>query len=167
MTSTQQPIANTPRNREEIEQFLYYESHLIDKGELEEWHGLFTEDAIYWVPSNRETVNTSLEASIIWDNWARIGERAWRLQSGLAHTTDPASKTRHMVTNVMLGEVAGNEITVYSNLTLFHLRRGEQRVYAAHCEHRLRVMDGSWKIVLKKVDLLTNNEVLASLQFII
>jgi len=37
-------------SRSEIEQFLYHEAWLLDHGRLDEWLGLFTDDAMYWIP---------------------------------------------------------------------------------------------------------------------
>ena len=36
--------------RSEIEQLLYHEAWLLDQGRLDEWLGLYTDDATYWIP---------------------------------------------------------------------------------------------------------------------
>lgn len=169
MATSSRSLTKRPPERE-IENFLYEEAHLIDQGKLEEWLSLFTDDAIYWIPCNRYDTDPSRALSIIYDDRQHLEDRAWRLQSGLAHTTDPPFRLRHFVSNVRLGELVGDELTVYSNFLLVTLRpvRGwSQQIFAGGYVHRLRRLSGSWKIAFKKVELLNNDEPILSLQFIV
>jgi 3-phenylpropionate/cinnamic acid dioxygenase small subunit len=165
--TTERTTALTGVSREEIENFLYREARLIDENKLNEWLALFTEDCRYWIPANHDTVDTSREVSFIWDNYQHLSDRVWRLQSGLAHTTDPASRLRRIVSNVEIGSIEGDEVEVHCNMVIFRLRRAIQDTIPAHCVFRLRRVDGDWRIVSKKVELLNNFEPTRSLQFIL
>ena len=41
----------------EIEQFLYHEAELLDARQYKEWLELFTDDAIYWMPTGGDNLD--------------------------------------------------------------------------------------------------------------
>ena len=45
-------MAERPVTRAEVEDFLYHEAALLDDWRLDEWLGLLTDDAAYYVPPN-------------------------------------------------------------------------------------------------------------------
>ena len=95
--------------RAEAEDFLYKEARLLDNNKLYEWRDLMTEDVIYWVPVNDEGSDPLKHLSVIYDDWANLTGRIWRiLDSGLNHTQDPPSK--------MTGEQWNIAKAVYSEL---------------------------------------------------
>lgn len=153
--------------RLEVENFLYHEARLIDEGRLEEWLALFTPDARYWIPANRDTIDPLREVSIIYDDRQRMEERVWRIQSGLAYAQEPRSRTRHLITNVEVMEAQDELVKVSSNFVLYELRRGKQTAFAGRYEHHLRRGEGGWQIAFKKVELLNNNEPIDNLTFIV
>ena len=157
----------TPVDLHDVEQFLYREARLIDERKFDDWLALFTDDALYWAPANRNNIDPTREVSLIYDDRRRMGDRIWRLQSGMAHSQDPASKTRHLISNVEVIEATENEVTVSSCFAIFELRRGVQKTYAGRYEHHLRRVDGSWKIAFKKAELLNNDEPIDNLTFLV
>lgn len=163
----EQRAAHPLIDKQDIENFVYSEVRLIDEQRLDEWVDLFTGDALYWVPANKDTVDTSSEVSLILDNRQHLIERTWRLTSGLAHTTDPVSRTRHFISNVEVTESMGDEVEVRCNMVIFRLRRGLQDTIVGHCIYRLRWVDGDWRIAFKKVELLDNSGPIRSLQFML
>jgi 3-phenylpropionate/cinnamic acid dioxygenase small subunit len=54
-----------------------------------------------------------------------------------------------------------------SGFILYELRRGKERIFAGRYEHRLQLIDGTWKIASKKVVLINNDEVIDNLTFIV
>ena len=48
-----------------VEQFLYHEARLLDTQQYEAWLELFTDDATYWVPLEREQKDPFETSSII------------------------------------------------------------------------------------------------------
>lgn len=166
MITGESPSERALLQRLEIENFLYQEARLIDEGRLTEWLALFTEDARYWVPANRDTIDPAREVSIIYDNREHLEDRVWRLQSGLAHVTDPPSRIRHLITNIQIDELTNGGLAVRANVVVYHARRGVQSAFVGHCQYRLRRVDDAWRIAFKKVELLNNNDPLSNLQFI-
>ncbi|MEH7111721.1 aromatic-ring-hydroxylating dioxygenase subunit beta [Neobacillus niacini] len=154
-------------DRKDIEAFLIDEASYLDEGKFSEWLDLFTEDAWYWIPSNKDHYDPNTHVSIIYDSKERLDERVWRLQSGLAYGQDPQSRTRHLITNVKVLEREEYSLTVSSNFIIVELRRGIQTIYSGRFEHKLRIYGHSWKIASKKVELINNNEFLGNLSFLL
>jgi benzoate/toluate 1,2-dioxygenase beta subunit len=152
--------------RERVEEFLFYEAKLIDEHLYDEWLGLWTEDGLYWVPCNTDDADPARQAMIIYDNRARLGERIYRLTSGAAWAQQPRSRTRRLISNV---EVRLNEggYVVESNCIIAELRRSKQDIFAARMLHTLRPAGESFRIALKKVLLLNNDEPIDNLTFLV
>jgi 3-phenylpropionate/cinnamic acid dioxygenase small subunit len=152
--------------RERVEEFLFYEAKLIDEHLYEEWLRLWTEDGLYWVPCTTDDADPARQAMIIYDNRARLGERIYRLTSGAAWAQQPRSRTRRLISNV---EVRQNEAgyLVESNCIIAELRRSKQDIFAARMLHTLRPAGESFRIGLKKVLLLNNDEPIDNLTFLV
>ena len=123
-----------PMSRQESEDILYKEARLLDEKRFDEWLALFTDDARYWVPCNKDDGDPHRDISIIYDNRQTMQERVTRLQSGVAHAQSPFSKTRRLLTNIELEETKDGEAVVHSNFVIYELRRGKQTAFAGHYE---------------------------------
>ncbi len=152
--------------RERVEEFLFFEAKLIDEHRYDEWLGLWTEDARYWVPCNTDDADPSLQAMIIYDNRARLNERIYRMTSGAAWAQQPRSRTRRLIANVEVREIDGG-YAVESNCIIAELRRSRQDIFAARMLHTLRPSGDSFRIALKKVLLLNNDEPIDNLTFLV
>ena len=152
--------------RERVEEFLFHEAKLIDEHLYDEWLALWTEDGLYWVPCNTDDADPARQAMIIYDNRARLAERIFRLTSGAAWAQQPRSRTRRLISNV---EVRLNEggYVVESNCIIAELRRSKQDIFAARMLHTLRPAGESFRIALKKVLLLNNDEPIDNLTFLV
>jgi benzoate/toluate 1,2-dioxygenase beta subunit len=154
-------------DRARVEQFIYHEAMLMDEHGYDEWLALWTDDALYWVPSGRDDVDPAREISLIYDDRVRLRLRIARLKSGFAHAQEPKSRMRRVVSNIVVEEVDNGEVVVCSNFMLAELRRGKQDVFAGRTIHRLRPHNGSFKLVSKKVLLVNNAEPIDNLTFLI
>ena len=148
----------------EAEQLLIRECRLIDERRFEEWLAMFSPDCRYWLPITEG--DPDVEPSLIYDDYARMQERVFRLTQTRPPSQTPSSRTLHNVSNV---EVDGPRIR--ANLTIFEFRPGDpsqvglgvQRVFAGHVEYQL-AEDG--RIKLKKVWLLDRDAPHYNLTFI-
>ena len=137
------------------EQFLYYEARLLDTQQLEAWLELFTDDATYWVPLEKDQREPFETSSIIHDDRTLLELRVKQARHPRAHARLPLARTVHQVSNVMFEE-QNNELKVHSTLQVVEFRNDKQRVYGALVEHRLRGTNGSFKIAHKRVDLVSS-----------
>jgi benzoate/toluate 1,2-dioxygenase subunit beta len=154
-------------NRSDAEDFLYREARILDDRRYREWIGMFTDNATYWIPCNGEGADPNREISLAFDNLKRLKDRVERLESGLAHAQLPPSRTKRLISNVQLEEAREDEVKILSGFILYELRRSKERIFAGRYEHRLRRIDGEWKIASKKVVLVNNDEVIDNLTFIV
>ena len=138
-----------------IQLFLFHEARLLDAGRLEEWLALFTDDATYWVPLERDQRDPYETSSIIHDDRTLLELRVKQARHPRAHARQPLARTVHQVSNILV-EDAKSEIKVSSTLQLIEYRNDKQRVYGALVEHRLRRVNGGFKIAHKRVDLVNS-----------
>ncbi len=154
-------------DRQQVEQFLYHEAQLMDEHRCDEWLALWTDDALYWVPSNRDDADPKREVSLIYDDRVRLQLRVSRLKSGFAHAQEPKSRMRRLISNIVVEEADNGEIIASSNFLLAELRRGKQDLFAGRTIHRLRPDNGAFKLASKKVLLVNNDEPIDNLTFLV
>jgi 3-phenylpropionate/cinnamic acid dioxygenase small subunit len=142
----------------ELEQFLYREARLLDAGRYDEWLALFTDDATYWVPLEAGQRDPLTTCSIIYDDRTLLETRVRQYRHPRAHARVPLARTVHQVSNVALLEERPErgEATVGSTLVLVEFRAERQRTFGALVEHRVRRIDGDWRIAAKRVDLVNS-----------
>ncbi|HLI81912.1 MAG TPA: 3-phenylpropionate/cinnamic acid dioxygenase subunit beta [Candidatus Binataceae bacterium] len=106
----------TPELQQEIEQFLYHESRVLDERRFEEWYALLADDIHYFMPTRYNRLKREADKEFSGPNDAAffdedkrsLAQRIRRLNTGMAWAEDPPSRTRHMVSNVVV-RPRGNE----------------------------------------------------------
>lgn len=153
--------------RAEAEDFVHREMALLDQGRHDEWLALFAEDGHYWVPANALDHDPDCHVSIMYDTKESLGKRIMRLQRGRLVQEIP-SRTLHLVGNVTIEppEPGSDLVDIRASLALFEVHAERNVTYPAHCRYLLRRQDGDWRIVLKKVAFLANDQYLANLAFL-
>ena len=139
-----------------VEEFLYREARLLDTQQLEEWLALFTDDATYWLPLERDQRDALETSSIIHDDRTLLELRVKQARHPRAHARLPLARTVHQVGNVMVLSEENGEVRVASTLTLIEFRSEKQRVWGALVEHRLRREGESFRIARKRVELVNS-----------
>ena len=142
--------------RSEVEQLLYHEAWLLDRGRLDEWLALFTDDATYWIPLQADQADPLTTSSIVYDDRRLLEVRVRQFQHPRAHARLPAPRTVHQVGNVQVLEAGASELRVGSTLILVEYRREPQRVWGAQVAHRLRRTSGGLRIAAKRIDLVNS-----------
>jgi len=112
-------------DRQQVEQFLYYEAQIMDEHRYDEWLALWSDDALYWVPAGRDNIDPKREISLIYDDRVRLETRIARLRMGKPAPQAPRSRMRRVVSNIVIEEVENGEIVAQSNFMLAELRRGK------------------------------------------
>jgi biphenyl 2,3-dioxygenase beta subunit len=88
------------------------------------------------------------------DDRSTLGLRVQRLQVGRAWAEDPPSRTRHMVGNVRILDVDGDEISVALNFQLYRTRLdSEEDSWIGRREDRLRRESGTLKLAKRHIFL--------------
>jgi benzoate/toluate 1,2-dioxygenase beta subunit len=165
---TESPQA-VPLTRPAAEDFLYREAALLDSWQLDEWLTLFSQETppLYWIPGSDDETDPTLQTSILYDDRKRTEERVWRLLKGPAHAQIPRSKTRRMISNVMVAALSPDRAAVTSCFSIHESRKDQQRVFVGQYLHHLVLEAGSWRIAMKKVQLLNNDQPIFNLSFVV
>ncbi len=153
----------------EIGQFLFREARLADEHRYAEWEALWDDDGVYWIPANGEDSDPETCMSIVYDNRSRIALRVKQLLTGRRHSQEPASRLRHMISNIELLADRGAELTVGANVLVFESNRRGETLWAARTQYVLRRPEGtdSFRMARKTVVLVNNDKPLYTLAFLI
>jgi p-cumate 2,3-dioxygenase beta subunit len=137
-----------------IEEFLYREAELLDNWQLPEWAALYTSDARYDIASldapDPATADAATSLFVLSDDRMRLESRAKRLMKKTAHAEYPHSKTRHLTSNVRLGEQLANEIKVKANFLVFRTKGDKTVHYMGEAHYVLVATDGALMIKRKR-----------------
>jgi p-cumate 2,3-dioxygenase beta subunit len=141
--------------RAEVEDFLYHEADLLDSWRLDDWLGLLTEDASYYVPPNdKPEGDHRYTLFTVADDIVRLRERVIRLKDPNCHAEFPLSRTRRMIANVRITGVEGDTIAAAANFVIHRFRYNDlQRVFVGQYRHKLRRVGGQLKIAERRAIL--------------
>lgn len=146
----------------EVEQFYYDEAAALDERRFSDWFELLTDDIHYWMPIRRtRTVDESDQEftapgamALFDDDKALLEKRVKKFGTGVSWSEDPPSRTRHVVTNVRILEVDGDETTVEANIHLYRTRLdSEEDSWIGRRRDVLRRVNGSLKIAKRHIFL--------------
>src|SRR3989442_15233062 len=115
-------------SRPDVDQLLVREAWLLDHQRLDEWLGLFTDDAVYWVPLQMDQAEPFTTASLIYDDRRLLEIRVGQARHPRAPARGPAPRTRPPGTNVPGGADGGRELTGTPSLVMVEDRKEHQRV---------------------------------------
>jgi 3-phenylpropionate/cinnamic acid dioxygenase small subunit len=142
---------------------LYHEAACLDERRWSEWLSLFTDDAEFWLPAwttdGQSTNDPAAQLSLIYyNNRSGLEDRVWRIESGVSPASSPLVRTCHLITNVRASGSVGAEVRVASNwqVHIFRPERQDTLTYFGFYQHRLRSVEGAWKIAGKKIILLND-----------
>lgn len=157
----------------DIEQFLYLESRLLDERRFPEWLELMADDIHYWMPTvttrtkreRRLEVALPTEVAHFDDDKRHLALRVERLGTGRAWSEEPQSRTRHLITNVVVEPVENHQDhIVLSNFLVYRRRRetGTPELFAGCREDRLRPGGPHGWLIARRTVLLDQTLLLAN-----
>jgi len=155
MSRTVEAAPSPEADIREVERFPYDEAALIDRRRFDDWLALFAEDCRYWLPLEEGQVSGHDTVSLIYDDRLHLETRVRRLSHPRMHAQSPASRTCHMVSNVVIdGTTDAGALDVRSSLIVVEFRNDSQRLFAGHQRHHLLPASGGFRIALKRIDLI-------------
>jgi len=144
-----------------VTRFIHEEAELLDRGAFDVWLDLFTEDGRYWVPSHPDQTDATSEISLYHEDRALMEARIGRLRHPRA--LGRPLRTSHLIGNIRIAEVP-EYVVVRSRFQMIEFIDDEQRLHGGAVEHHLVPHAESWKIRLKRVDLVNAGGVFDLLQ---
>ena len=141
--------------------FLNAEAALLDEGRFDEWLELLTEDVTYRMPVTitRERSDQPIYADdmeILSESIHSLRFRIERLKTEFAWAEDPPSRTRHLVTNVLVRRGASDDEVLASSYFCVHWIRSiasEGDLFIGHRQDRLVRIDGEWRLAAREMYL--------------
>jgi benzoate/toluate 1,2-dioxygenase subunit beta len=142
--------------RAEVTDLVYREAMLLDRRRWEDWLALYTEDAVYWVPSwasEEETTNDpNTQLNLIYlRNRGGLEDRVFRIESRDSYASVPLDRTVHVVGNVLVERVDGSEIEATANCLVHTYGKRGAQTRGGMYDFKLRRMNGDLKIAQKKI----------------
>ena len=153
--------------RHEVEQYLYKEARLLDERRLDEWLDLLAEDLHYWMPMRRNIKFgdwhlefTDMDSEINWFDEGKdiLAGRIRQINTGVHWPEEPVSRFEHIVSNVELVSVEGDELRVNSKFFCYQNRlQDEVNHFVGRREDLLRRdPETGFKLVFRKLILAQN-----------
>jgi p-cumate 2,3-dioxygenase subunit beta len=138
-----------------VEDLLFEEADLLDQWRLDEWLTLFTDDAEYLVPSTDvagDEADPDTSLFYVFDDRNRMKERVIRLGKIGAHSEQPRSKVRHLVSNVRATR-DGDHIRARASFAVWRHKDVTSDCYVGHYLYEL-IEDGDGLRIAKKTCVL-------------
>jgi p-cumate 2,3-dioxygenase beta subunit len=140
--------------RSEVEDFLYREAAYLDAWELDAWLGLYAADAHYCIPStDKPEGDPRRDLVIVDDDRERLESRVERLKSRRAHREFPTSRTRHLVTNVVIERREAGRLFVSAAFMVWRFREPRADYYVGRYDYELIAGAGGLAIRSKRATL--------------
>lgn len=145
----------------EVEQFLFLEASLLDERRFREWLDLLSEDVTYNLSTNtlaqvrdRRKGIAPPTTYIFHENKYQLERRVARLETGMAWSDEPASRTRHFVTNVRILSDENGELEVACNYVVHRASKArDHHSYIGARRDRLRRKGDNFEIVSRELEL--------------
>lgn len=159
VTRARVPVGSAAYN--EVLEFLYDEAALLDHQRFDEWAALLAQDLAYTAPlrvtrTGAEKANTVVRTTKHFDDdYLSIMGRLGRLKTKSAWAEDPPSRTRRLITNILVWQAdEPDELEVRSYLLLARSRyeNYEYQLLSAERNDRLRrVPGGGFKLARREI----------------
>ena len=148
------PMTLPHETQRDVELFLLREAKLLDAGAFEAWLALYAPHGIYWMPSKPGQTDPKGVASIIYEDYAILAIRVRRLLEARALVLTPMPRTTHLVSNIEVTAGANGEFAAEAAFMRIEHQSDQQRIYSGRHTHQLVRQNGSFRIALKRVELI-------------
>ena len=151
----------------EVEKFIFREARLLDERRLTDWLDLFADDIHYFMPIRRnikfgdwdlEYSNPETEISYFDEGKDILTGRVRQINTGVHWAEEPVSRFEHIISNVEILGVEGDEVEIASKFFCYQNRlQDEVQTFVGRRYDLLRRdPDTKFKIVKRKILLAQN-----------
>lgn len=142
---------------------------MLDQRRFREWLDLFTEDAHYWMPIRATRSVDQLdqeftkpgEMAHFDDPKPMLEARVKKLETGYAWAEDPPSRTRHLISNIIITDQSDHEISTTGNFILYRTRLEREVDWWVGCREDVLRREGSDLRIAKRTILLDQTNILS------
>jgi len=145
------PSANL---QQRVQEFLFYQSELLDKQLWQAYVDLFAQDGVYWMPVTADQTEWLDSPSIFAEDKHMMQVRLERITHPNAWSQAAEWHFSHVVSNVVIESATDDEVQARARFQVVEVRRDTIRHFAGTYRYTL-VADGQdFKIKLQRVDLM-------------
>ncbi|MGO3130432.1 MAG: aromatic-ring-hydroxylating dioxygenase subunit beta [Alcaligenes sp.] len=156
--------------RQSLQDFVWQENALLDQGRFDEWYELFAQDGLYWIPGESGQESPEGRMCIALENRMLMRLRIDRLSHHRAFSLQPGVRGLRVIQTPRLQSDQPDEdgcYTVRTNLIYSEYQKQKTEVLPATASYRLRAVGQAWEILEKRVDLLSVDGYLPTIQLFI
>lgn len=140
----------------EVARLINREAMLLDRHRWDEWIGLYTEDAVYWVPSwaNEEETTSDPETQlnlIYLRNRGGLEDRVFRIESRDSYASVPLDRTVHLIGSILIERADGDEVSATASCLVHTYGKKGASTRASLYDFKLRRVEGALRIAQKKI----------------
>jgi 3-phenylpropionate/cinnamic acid dioxygenase small subunit len=143
----------------ELERFLFRQSELLDQKRWQDYIDLFSEDGVYWMPVTSDQTEWEGSPSIFAEDKLLMEVRMGRVMHPTAWSQAPMWATNHLIGNVDVESIDGDQIQVRSRFHMMELRRDDVRHFGGTYRHTLVRTPAGLKIQLQRVDMFNSQAI--------
>jgi len=145
--------------RAEVEDLVYLEARLLDEKKWRDWLGLYSEDAVFWMPSwageYETTSDPELELNLMYlKGRAHLEDRVFRLETEDSFASVPMARTVHVVGGIMVDEAGDKEVRARASWIVHSFGLHGAVTRGGWYEFTLRRKGAALKIARKKVTMI-------------
>ncbi|HHW2312384.1 MULTISPECIES: aromatic-ring-hydroxylating dioxygenase subunit beta [Pseudomonadaceae] len=142
--------------RHEIESLLSAEARLLDQHAFDTWLEMYSEECAYWIPPAYPARDPRESVTLEFHDRRRLLDRVARLQTGLAYSQWPASRTARVYSGLEIWSCADrdDEWRARYNFTLVESRSGVNRLLGGWNGFVIRRTPSGPKVILKQINLI-------------
>jgi 3-phenylpropionate/cinnamic acid dioxygenase small subunit len=156
--------------QQEVERFLFREARLLDERKLSEWLTLLAEEIHYFMPIRRnikfgdwdmEFSDPESEISYFDEGKDILTGRVRQINTGVHWAEEPVSRFEHLITNVEILDIQGDQVRVASKFFCYQNRlQDEVQTFVGRRYDLLRRDPETGFKILKREILLAQNVLL-------
>ena len=150
-------------NPAELIRFVRHEARLLDEARWDEWLALFAEDGHYWVPLAAGQTDPLNHNSLAYEDVLLLQLRIERLKEG-PFSQHPRSRSQHVLQEPEIEPMQDGLHVVRTAFLYMEVRGDEQQMHAGTAFHHLSETEAGLRIVLKRINLVSSEMALPSLQ---
>lgn len=138
-------------------QLVWHEAALLDAKDYEVWAELYTDDALYVVPIERDTDDFAGSLNMIYDDKRMRQMRVARIVEGYSLSAVDAARTVRTVSRFTVTSVSDAVVRLRSAQVLVSFKRDEHAVLGADLDHIVVLSDDGDRIGGKVIRLLNSD----------
>ncbi|MBT7906306.1 MAG: aromatic-ring-hydroxylating dioxygenase subunit beta [Marinovum sp.] len=152
----------------DIIDFIYAESRMLDEGSYSDWLDLWLPDGHYWMPLDYKQTDPINETSLLREDSFMLRLRVERLNGARTFSQKPKSRCHHVIQRpfVDIFDLENGEFQTNTSMHYVETRLDDQILLALTATHDLKLVDGALRIANKKVELLNSDAAFGNIQLL-